>query len=302
MILCVAPSPAIDVTYEVAGLTLGGTNRVTRVIERPGGKAVNVARVLTILGEPAMVLAPVAGDTGARFGAELAALGVPAELVDAGHPTRRTLAIVDQRTGDATMLSEPARVGDWTALTDRFAGLLPLADVVVISGSLPAGVPGDAVAALVRAADRPVVVDTSGDALAQAVAAAPAIVKPNADELAALTGVRDPLAAVAALVATTSSTVVASLGADGLIAARQGHAWRARPAAALRGNPTGAGDALVAGLARGLVAGQALPDMLADAVALSAAAVLAPYAGEVDPAEVAAQRAGVRVEALEVGR
>lgn len=300
MILCVAPSPAIDVTYDVAELAVGGTNRVTRVSERPGGKAVNVARVLTTLGEPVVVLAPVAGAAGALFRAGLDALGVPAELVDAGYPTRRTLTIVDHATGAATLLSEPARVADWAPVADRFVALLPSADVVVISGSLPAGAPVSAIADLVRAAQRPVIVDTSGPALAEAVAAWPAMVKPNADELTALTGVDDPAAALDALVATVPITVVASLGAAGLIAARQGGTWRARPAVALRGNPTGAGDALVAGLARGLASRRALPDMLAESVALSAAAVLAPCAGEVDPVEVDRQRAGVSIE--EVGR
>lgn len=299
MILCVAPSPAIDVTYEVAGLHVGGTNRVTRVIERPGGKAVNVARVLTILGVPVVVLAPVAGGSGVRFGRELEALGVPADLVDAGQPTRRTLTVVEA-SGAATLLSEPSRVGDWSLLADRFACLVSSADVVVISGSLPSGAPTDAIAGLVRAAGCPVVVDTSGPALAAAVAARPAIVKPNADELTELTGVDDPVAAVTSLLAATPITVVASLGADGLIAARPGELWRARPAARLLGNPTGAGDALVAGLARGLAGKQALPDMLADCVALSAAAVLAPYAGDIDPVEVDRQRAGVFVEPLEV--
>lgn len=302
MILCVAPSPAIDVTYEVDGFDVGRTNRVLRVTHRPGGKAVNVARVLTTIGERVLVLAPVAGRSGAEFRAGLAALGVAADLVDAGEPTRNTVTVVDRATGTATVLSEPARVTDWTALADRFAELVGSAAVVVISGSLPAGAPVDAMAGLTRAAlraGRPVVVDTSGRALAEAVAAAPTVVKPNADELTELTGLRDPLAAVRALVATAPITVVASLGADGLIAASPDGGWCARPAKPLRGNPTGAGDALVAGLARGLANGQRLPDMLADCVALSAAAVVAPYAGEVDPDEVRRQSAGLSVERLE---
>ena len=305
MILCVAPSPAIDVTYEVTGFDVGRTNRVRRVTHRPGGKAVNVARVLSTVGEQVLVLAPVAGHSGSRFRAGLDALGVPAELVDAGEPTRHTLTVVDQTTGEATLLSEPARVTDWAALADRFAGLLSATDVVVISGSLPDGAAPDAVAELVRAArraDRPVVLDTSGRALAEAVAAAPTVVKPNAEELVELTGRREPLAAVAALIDTVPITVVASLGAAGLIAAEPGRGWRARPAKPLRGNPTGAGDALVAGLARGLAHGLRLPDMLADCVALAAAAVLEPYAGDVDPDEVRRQRAGVSVEPLEAVR
>jgi tagatose 6-phosphate kinase len=297
VILCVAPSPAIDVTYEVDGVTVGGANRVRRVTRLPGGKAVNVARVLTTIGARATVLAPVAGHTGDEFRAGLAERGIAAELVDAGEPTRHTVTVVS--TGEATLFSEPARIADWAALADRFTALLPSADVVVISGSLPAGATPDAIADLIRAAraaDRPVVVDTSGPALAEAVAAEPTIVKPNADELAELTGRTDPVAAVDAL--ADRVTVVASLGADGVIAAGGPGRWRARPAKRLRGNPTGAGDALVAGLADGLANGLRLPDLLVDGVALSAAAVLQPHAGDVDPDEVARQRAGVLIEVI----
>lgn len=300
MILCVAPSPAIDVTYQVDGFVVGGTNRVGQVTHRPGGKAVNVARVLTTIGTEALVLAPVGGATGAQFREELVGLGVPAELVDAGEPTRRTVTVVDA-AGEATLFAEPAKIADWTAVTERFACLLPSSDVVVISGSLPWGAGPDAVAELVRAArraDRPVVVDTSGRALARAVAAEPTIVKPNADELTELTGRADPVVAVDELVHKGPRMVVASLGADGVIAAGPTGRWRARPAARLRGNPTGAGDALVAGLANGLAAHLNVPDMLADGVALSAAAVLQPFAGDVDPDEVARQRAVVAMEVI----
>ncbi|MDG4862151.1 PfkB family carbohydrate kinase, partial [Streptomyces sp. T-3] len=59
-------------------------------------------------------------------------------------------------------------------------------------------------------------------------------------------------------------------------------AWRVAPPAAVRGNPTGAGDSAVAGLLAGLVLDEPWPARLARAVALSAATVLAPVAGEFD--------------------
>ena len=74
------------------------------------------------------------------------------------------------------------------------------------------------------------------------------------------------------------TVVVASRGEDGLEALR----WRARPPARIDGNPTGAGDACVAALARGLLDGAEWPGMLRDAVALSAAAVASPVAGQAD--------------------
>jgi tagatose 6-phosphate kinase len=97
--------------------------------------------------------------------------------------------------------------------------------------------------------------------------------------------------------------VVASFGSAGVVAATRSGTWEARPAGPVTGNPTGAGDALVAGLARGLAHDRAALDhpeeVLRDAVALSAAAVRAPTAGEVDPAIHAHELAGVVVRALD---
>uniref|UniRef100_UPI000AF21AD3 PfkB family carbohydrate kinase n=1 Tax=Streptomyces prasinopilosus TaxID=67344 RepID=UPI000AF21AD3 len=81
-----------------------------------------------------------------------------------------------------------------------------------------------------------------------------------------------------------AGTVVASLGPDGVLAVTPEGNWRVTPPARLRGNPTGAGDSLVAGLLSGLVEHLPWPDRLARAVALSAATVLAPTAGEFDRA------------------
>jgi fructose-1-phosphate kinase PfkB-like protein len=74
-----------------------------------------------------------------------------------------------------------------------------------------------------------------------------------------------------------------SLGADGLLAVTPDECWRAAPPARVGGNPTGAGDAAVAAPTAGLVAGLPWPERLAQAIAVSAAAVGAPVAGSFDP-------------------
>jgi tagatose 6-phosphate kinase len=76
--------------------------------------------------------------------------------------------------------------------------------------------------------------------------------------------------------------VVASLGPEGLLATTRDGRWRATPPTSVRGNPTGAGDSAVAGLLSGLVEHLTWPDRLIRAVALSAATVQAPVAGEFD--------------------
>ncbi len=159
------------------------------------------------------------------------------------------------------------------------------ASVVVAAGSLPSGAPVDAYGQLARAAARygvPILVDTSGPALAAALAGVPSLIKPNLAELPDLTEVGDPLEAARRLSVDHGVAVAVTLGAEGMLLAVAGEAWRGSMDRVLRGNPTGAGDAALAVFARGIGTGARWPDMLRDAVALSAAAVLAPYAGEAD--------------------
>jgi fructose-1-phosphate kinase PfkB-like protein len=90
--------------------------------------------------------------------------------------------------------------------------------------------------------------------------------------------------------------VVASLGPDGiLLVGPDGSVLRGALEQPLRGNPTGAGDAVVAAVAAGLAAGCDWEQLLADAVAWSAAAVLQPVAGRVDDGDIARLRAAVRI-------
>ncbi|MGA8247212.1 MAG: hexose kinase [Nocardioides sp.] len=309
MILCVCLSPAIDVTYHVDRLHVGGTTRVGTVTERPGGKAVNVARVLHRLGERVHLVAPAGGDTGEELQRGLAATGLAATLVPSGHPTRRTVTVVVEGSAEATTLVEPGVLDCWAELLAAVDSALTGAAVLVLSGSVPDGVPPDGLAALVvkgRRLGLPVLVDTDGPQLLAALAAGATVVKPNARELATVTREDDPVRAARSLAETYDALVVASLGEAGVVVASPHGTWEGRPAAALTGNPTGAGDALVAGLARALhrdAAQVVTPEqMLHDAVALSAAAVRSPEAGDVDPSEHVAQLHGTVVRALDGAR
>ncbi|MFE0463017.1 1-phosphofructokinase family hexose kinase [Kitasatospora sp. NPDC058965] len=290
MILTVTLNAALDVTYRVERLHAGGSTRVRSVAERAGGKGVNVSRVLHGLGVDTLVTGLAGGTTGRAVRQELALAGLPDALVTIGRETRRTVAVVDEQAGETSVLLEPGptvTAGEWHSFTTRFTELLPGAKAVVLSGSLPPGVPVDAYATLLRLARAqrvPAVLDTEGEPLLAALPARPALIKPNADELTATTGLADPLAAIAALRTAGARTVVASLGPEGLLAVTPEGSWRARPPHPVAGNPTGAGDAAVAALAAGLATGAPWQPVLARAVALSAAAVAAPLAGSFDEA------------------
>ncbi|MER7957291.1 1-phosphofructokinase family hexose kinase [Streptomyces sp. NPDC096030] len=288
MILTVTLNTALDLTYRVPALTPHASHRVTQVIERPGGKGLNVARVLAALGHETVVTGFAGGSTGEILRGHLTATPVRDELVPIAGHTRRTVAIADTTTGDTTQLNEPGPAitpAEWSTLTTRYTGLLAGASAVALCGSLPPGIHVGAYAELIRlarAAGVPVLLDTSGEPLRRGIAARPDVVKPNADELAQLTGSREPHRATRDARRRGAHAVVSSLGPQGMLAATPDGLWHAAPPAAVKGNPTGAGDSAVAGLLAGLVDRLPWPDRLTHAVALSAATVLSPVAGEFD--------------------
>ncbi|MFJ9147067.1 1-phosphofructokinase family hexose kinase [Streptomyces sp. NPDC102270] len=307
MILTVTLNTALDITYRVPSLRPHSSHRVTEVVERPGGKGLNVARVLAALGHEVTVTGFTGGATGRTVQDRLTdAPGLVDALVPVTGPTRRTIAVVDERSGDTTQLNEPGPTvtpEEWSAFQEAYEDLVPSVSAVALCGSLPPGVPVGAYAGLVRtakAAGVPVLLDTSGEALRRGVAARPDILKPNADELSELTGSHEPLRATQDARRRGALAVVASLGKEGLLAATPEGRWRAALPAPVHGNPTGAGDSAVAALLSGLVEQLPWPDRLIRAVALSAATVLSPVAGEFDRAtyEELATRVVVTGEAI----
>ncbi|MER6220446.1 1-phosphofructokinase family hexose kinase [Streptomyces sp. 900105755] len=289
MILTVTLNTALDITYRVGALRPHASHRVSDVAERPGGKGVNVARVLAALGHETTVTGFAGGATGRAVRDRLADTpGIRDALLTVTGPTRRTIAVVDERTGDTTQLNEPGpqiAPAEWGVFLDHYEELLTDASAVALCGSLPPGVPVGAYAGLIKAARSagvPVLLDTSGEPLRRGVAARPDLVKPNTDELAELTGSHDPARATQDARRRGARTVVASLGAQGLLALTPEGRWRATPPTREHGNPTGAGDSVVAGLLSGLVDQLPWPDRLTRAVALSAATVRAAAAGEFD--------------------
>jgi tagatose 6-phosphate kinase len=279
MILTVTLNLALDVTYTVPELLRHSSHRVAGAAQRAGGKGVNVARVLSGLGHTVLATGLCGGATGQVVLADLGSL--PHDFEPITGETRRSVAVVD---GDATIFNEPGpqvTPAEWLAFQRRFTALAARAQVVVLSGSLPQGLPADSYAILTdlaRTAGAKVLLDTSGPALTAGLRAAPDLVKPNAAELAE---VSSPRGAVPEGWPVGSALVV-SRGADGMTMTAAGRAWEAVPPEVLSGNPTGAGDAAAAAFAVALRDATPWPEALADAVALSGAAVVTPVGGEVD--------------------
>jgi tagatose 6-phosphate kinase len=304
-------NPALDITHHVPAVDWTGVNRPSSVHARPGGKGLNVARTLHALGAEVLVMGLAGGINGASIEAALGELGVAAAFTRISGETRRTFTVVDKNRGSAALFNEAGpEIGmeEFAEFRARYDKVLAGCAAVVLSGSLPPRLPADTYAQLIEAAAAagvPAVLDAHGEALLRGAAVRPLIVKPNLAELEALAG--RPLAtaqgvdrrAVAAaagqLRAAGAQAVVASLGAEGLLAATEDGNWQARPPAAVAGNATGAGDAVAAGLVHGLVLGLPWDERLRHAVALGTASAAAPVAGEFSHADYTSVLAAVTV-------
>ncbi|MGW9632248.1 1-phosphofructokinase family hexose kinase [Agromyces sp. NPDC055520] len=309
MILTVTPNPALDLTWHVDRLQPGESHRVDAGAARAGGKGLNVARVLHAQGHEVLALTTTGGTVGAEFAAELAGSGIPHRLIAVSGATRRSIAVVDESSGESSVFNERGAALTAAEAAELAATALELAagaDAVAICGSLPAGFGPDELGALVAAlvaAGVPVIVDTSGPGLTSAARAGASALKPNAEELRAETGLDDPVAGARRLIECGAGLVVASLGSEGLmiVSADAAGEVRARLPRVLHGNATGAGDAAVAAIAAAFTEA---PDLAADApaaaeararlarraTAWSASAVLMPLAGELSPEHAALER------------
>lgn len=288
MILTVTPNPALDLTWVVDRLEIGGTQRADAGAVRAGGKGLNVARVAHASGATVRAVTTAGGATGDELREDLEAGGVPHRLIPVAAPTRRSAAWVDHSLGDATIINErgmnPSNE-EWADVVAVVRDEAAAASVLVIAGSVPTGAPPDLLPELIGlGAGIDVIVDTSGPGLLAAADAGVAVLKPNRAELVDATGIADPLAGARELLARGAGLVLLSLGPDGLCAINDEGLLRARLPEPLAGNPTGAGDAAVAAAATLLDAGiRDTETILRRAAAWSAAAVLMPLAGEISP-------------------
>ncbi|RPE84539.1 tagatose 6-phosphate kinase [Curtobacterium sp. PhB137] len=305
MIIVVTPNPAVDVTYRVAEQRIGETQRVLDVARHPGGKGLNVGRVLAATGVATHAVLPLGETPGRWISDALDDLGLDHTDVVVSGTTRTTVTVVDD-VAHPTMFGEPGPVltgTEWDAVAAAVDGLLGRADAtaLVVSGSLPGGAAPDIVARWVATAHEHgvlSVVDCSGAALLAAASAGATVCKPNREELLEATGAADERTAALRLLERGAGVVVVSRGAHGIAAHTADHVLEVPAVPGVSGNPTGAGDAATAGLVGALVrsghqqgtgapfADDTLLRALRSAAAHGAAAVLRPVAGEVDPADV----------------
>ncbi|WP_345146451.1 hexose kinase, partial [Nonomuraea rubra] len=239
MILTLTLNPSLDRTIEIGSLDRGAVIRAAAAHLDPGGKGVNVSRALLANDVASRAVIPYGGDEGRQLVRLLAAEGLDMVTVPVTGATRSNVTLAEP-DGTVTKINEPGTALSPAELDTIADAVLASAhageqgaDWVVASGSLPPEVPADVYARLCRrfaGAGIHVAVDTSGPALSCALAAAPALVKPNLEELSAATGMPirslgDVAEAAGKLRAAGARTVLASLGADGAVLVEDGGSW-----------------------------------------------------------------------------
>lgn len=308
MIITVTPNPSIDRTVALPGeLVRGGVHRVTSVTSEPGGKGVNVARALSLAGLDVVAILP-AGEHDPIL-AGLRAHGVDFQAVPVAGTVRTNLTITEP-DGTTTKVNEPGAVlspEEAEALAWAIMQRAQADHWVVLSGSLPPGLPehwySDMTAAL-KAHGCKVAVDTSDAPLAALAAgldrAAPDLVKPNAEELASLTGVSaeslesavtrgdaEPVVRAARrLIDRGVSAVLATLGGAGALLVDPDGAWLATPPPIRPRSTVGAGDSSLAGYVRADVEGADARGRLQMAVAYGSGAAALPGSAMPSPADL----------------
>jgi tagatose 6-phosphate kinase len=292
-IIFIAANPSIDRLYEVERLVTGAIHRPAVVIARPGGKGLNAARAALALGARVTAIGIVAGDAGSWIVARLVELGIDARIVRSTGETRSCVTIVDRSTGALTELYEPGEAIEsraWDELEDLVEQELHRGDVgaLALSGSLPTGAPGDGYARLARMAaarSTPVLADTYGSALSAVLEERPTVVKVNATEAATAThvSVSDPVSAAAAarvLRDRGAASAIVTLGVVGCVVSTGRTDAQLVPPAVRGAYPVGSGDAFLAGLAIGIVAGDPLVEAARRGAAAGIANALQPGTGD----------------------
>ena len=312
-IVCVSANPAMDRRLRMDSLAVGEINRAHSALGLAGGKAAHVAMATFALEANPVWVGFLGGAIGQECARQMEALGIRVVAIPTQAATRVNLEIIDA-TGRVTEILEPG--AEPTAQErDNFlqtctAGLRDewKNAVLVISGSLPAGVGPDFYISLIRAAQAAsarVFVDTSGEALRASSKGCPDFVKVNRAEAETLLG--RPLATIqeiargaGEIVGRGVGSAAITLGREGLLWVERngGPVWKARPPHMNAISAVGSGDATLGGFAFAAVQGIAGEEALRLAAACGAANCVAAAPGRTELATVRALIPQIEVQRL----
>ena len=313
MILTVTLNAAVDRTLTVPNLQLGHRHRASESLTIAGGKGINIARALKLLGEPVVATGLAGGGSGERILDDLSREGILHDFVRISDTSRTSTAVIDPMAGTYTEINEwgpHVEPDELEILREKLDYLVRGADFVVFAGTLPRGVSESFYAETIREVNRQgvaAVLDSEGEPLRLGVEAEPFLVSPNQQEAEALVGQElseeqdfvfalDQIAEMGArnVLITQESGCYALLRNH-----REKHRYHASATLVEPVSPVGAGDVLLAGFLAGLTAERPPEEALRSAVAAGTASTLEVGAGRFDPRDAGRRVPGVELAALE---
>lgn len=296
MILTVTLNTSIDKLYLMNGIQPETVMRVQEVHNTAGGKGLNVSKVAGKLGEKVTAMGFAGGFNGRYLESLVTNPNVRCAFTRVQGETRSCINCWDLTDGRSTEYlepGEPVTPEEVARFLADFACRLPEADVVTISGSIPAGAPEDIYCTLIRQCKKagvPVMVDTSGKRLVSAAQEKPTFLKPNTDEIVQLTGrspetMEERAETMESLHRSGIPYAVLSLGAEGALLACAEGIFHGYPPAIVPKNTVGCGDSMVAGFAVGLARRLPAEECFRASLAVSAANALSLFTGDFDEAD-----------------
>ncbi|MCM3167004.1 1-phosphofructokinase [Peribacillus frigoritolerans] len=254
MIYTVTLNPSIDYLVEVESFQMGKVNRTSYDAKFPGGKGINVSRVLKRLGNSTTALGFIGGQTGEFVKRFLRQEEIFTDFTEIAGDTRINIKL---KTGLETEINSQGPViskGNYQQLFSQIEQLNNN-DILILSGSIPPSVPSDVYEAMSRSCIHngiKVVVDTSGKELLNVLPHRPFLIKPNHHELGELfsteiSTVDDAREYGAKLVEAGAQNVIVSMAGQGAVLCSGGESYSANVPKGNVINSVGAGDSMVAG-------------------------------------------------------
>jgi 1-phosphofructokinase family hexose kinase len=314
MILTVTLNAAIDRTVGVPNFRQGNRHRAVESRTVAGGKGINVARALGMLGRPVIATGLAGGATGARVLELLEEEAVLTDFTRIVAESRTNIAVIDPTSGEQTEINErgpevtPAEIDGFF---ERLDYLARGARICVLAGSLPPGVDPGVYSRLVKQlGERGVtlILDSEGQAMVAGLRAGPSVVTPNEREAEELVGHEfedssDLVHGLAELVALGAEEAVITrpagcVGVVGLDSERSYLEVETEPLEPVAA--VGSGDAFLAGYVAARYDGRSPSECLAYGVACGAESTQHFGAGAVDRQQVERILGDVEVRKLEL--
>ena len=280
-------SPCIDKSTSIPSLFPEKKLKCAPPKLEPGGGGINVARAIKKLGGNAIAVFPSGGYTGKFFNHLMETEGIESVIIDAVNETRENIIVLDESSSlqyRFGMPGSPLQENEWINCISALEKINDI-EFIVVSGSLPPGVPFSVFTVLADIAKQKkakLVVDTSGEALQHAANVGVYLIKPNLGELSALAGMERidtgnlvPIAREV-LKKTRCEIIVVSSGETGAVLVTKDETFKAVPPQVERKSTVGAGDSMVAGIIYSLGAGNSLEEALQYGVACGTAATIRP--------------------------